>query len=115
VSLILIGLVGGFVLGYVAARVRVRVGARRSELRKWWRMRFGDYAHEARRALPDGTRVRLVCKNTRCGFHDHEGIWITSWTPRRNGDPDDPDDYRLTREGDGETAFAVRSALEVVP
>jgi hypothetical protein len=78
----------------------------------WWRRRFGDYAKRERQALPDGTRVRLVC-GPRCSG-EHGGVWTTSWTPRRSKDMDDPDDYRLTREGDGETTYAHRNAIEVV-
>jgi hypothetical protein len=80
-------------------------------VRNWWRRRFGDYARLERRALPDGTRVHLVC-GPRCRFADHGGTWVTSWTPRRTGNLDDPDDYRLTREGDGQTTFAHRDAIE---
>jgi len=42
------------------------------------------------------------------------GIWVTSWTPRRSGDIDDPDDYRLTRESDGDITFATRNAIHPV-
>lgn len=81
-------------------------------LRRWWWARV-DLPRQARKALPDGTRVRLVCGCARC---DHAGIWITSWSPRRmGGDPDAPDDYRLTREGDGESTYALRNVLEPVP
>lgn len=80
-------------------------------LRTWWRKRFGDYAKLERRALPDGTRVRLVC-GPACGFRGHGGVWLTSWTPRRMNSLDDPDDYKLTRESDGETTFAKRDAIE---
>jgi hypothetical protein len=65
-----------------------------------------------RTALPDGTRVRLVCKCQ--GFSTHEGVWVTSWTPRRTDNIEGPDDYLLTREGDGHTTYATRGALEVV-
>ena len=79
----------------------------------WWRRRFGDYARLERKALPDGTRVRLTC-GPKCGFGDHAGIWVTSWTPRRTNEIDAPDDYRLTREGDGQQTFARRDAIETV-
>lgn len=83
-------------------------------LREWWRRTFGDYARAERVALPDGTRVRLVCGGGRCTFKDHEGVWRTSWTPRRMHDVDGPDDYMLTREGDGETTYAARDAVEPI-
>lgn len=77
--------------------------------------RFRHWRAE-RRALPDGTRVRLVCKCSGYGEHGHEGIWTTSWTPRRMGElfDDTVDDYKLTREGDGEETYATREAMEVV-
>lgn len=59
-----------------------------------------------RAALPDGTRVRLVC-SPRCSFRDHDGVWTTEYL-------DDPGDYRLTREDDGETTYAARNAIEPV-
>jgi hypothetical protein len=64
----------------------------------------------------DGTRVRLACKLPNCRLKDHSGVWRTIWSPRRTGfhDTPDDDDYRLTREGDGATTYAVREALEVV-
>jgi hypothetical protein len=84
-----------------------------ARLREWWRRRFGDYAHRERIALPDGTRVVLTC-GPNCTFSEHDGVWVTSWTPRRSGDLDDPDDYRLTREGDLHTTFARRDAIAPV-
>jgi hypothetical protein len=81
-------------------------------LRNWLRRHFGDYARRERAALPDGTRVRLTCKCSR--FERHDGVWITSWTPRRNKNMDDPDDYLLTREGDGATTYATREVIEPV-
>lgn len=83
-------------------------------IREWWSKNFGDYAQRERAALPDGTRVRLACRDGTCSFPDHSGVWLTSWTPRRSGDIDDPDDYRLTRESDGEVTYATRAAIEVV-
>jgi hypothetical protein len=82
-------------------------------IRTWWRLRFGRYARLERTALPDGTRVRLTCK-CKSFAKEHEGVWVTSWTPRRLNDVDAPDDYRLTRESDGETAYASRNVLEPV-
>jgi hypothetical protein len=86
-----------------------------SKIRIWWRRRFGDYARASRAALPDGTRVRLVCGPAGCSFAVHDGVWRTSWTPRRLDDVDAPDDYRLQREGDGEVTYAHRSAIEPCP
>jgi hypothetical protein len=82
-------------------------------LRSWWSRHVGEHARRERASLPDGTRVRLVCGEA-CRFRDHSGIWLTSWTPRRTGCIDDPDDYKLTRESDGETTFAARDAIEPV-
>jgi hypothetical protein len=82
-------------------------------LREWWRRHFGDYAKMERKALPDGTRVRLACQPN-CGYSDHRGIWVTSWNPRRQNDIDAPDDYLLVREGDGERTYAKRDATEPV-
>jgi hypothetical protein len=79
----------------------------------WWRLsaEWRDYVRRERAALPDGTRVRLVCLCSR----DHGVIWLTSWTPRRMRDINDVDDYRLTSETDpNDTTFAVRDVLEVV-
>jgi len=67
-----------------------------------------------REALPDGSRVRLVCKCPHRVDGSHDGVWTTSYTPRRTKVLDDPDDYRLVREGDGATTYAHREALEVV-
>lgn len=89
-------------------------GQLRAQLREAWSRRFGEYARLERAALPDGTRVRLVC-GPGCGFRHHEGVWTTSWTPRRLNDIGAPDDYKLVRETDGETTFAHRSAIEPVP
>lgn len=83
-------------------------------IRDWWRRRYGDYARLERAALVDGTRVRLICGPPRCTFGKHDGVWITSWTPRRMNDIDAPDDYRLTRESDGETTYAKRDAIQPV-
>ncbi len=82
-----------------------------------WRAFWGrrTYRRMERGALPDGTRVLLACQ---CSRHDHAGVWTTSWTPRRIGGPrpwEEPDDYQLTREGDGKTTYASRSVLELVP
>jgi hypothetical protein len=82
-------------------------------LREWWTRRFGAYARRERAALPDGTRVRLIC-GPGCSFSTHSGVWKTSWSPRRTGLVDDPDDYRLEREGDGHTTYAHRNALMVI-
>lgn len=82
--------------------------------RPWWWWLFAEWRAYVRReqaALPDGTRVRLVCS---CQGRDHEGIWVTSWTPRRMRDHTDVDDYLLTRETDAQTTYAARDALEVV-
>lgn len=97
-----------FVLGFVVGEVVTSAVRRRwprhpwarlrGHVREGWSRRFGDYARRERAALPDGTRVRLVC-GPGCQFKNHDGVWTTSWTPRRNNDIDDPDDYRLTREG----------------
>jgi hypothetical protein len=75
-----------------------------------------EYQRREAAALPDGTRVRLACKLPNCRLKDHSGVWRTIWSPRRTGfhDTPDDDDYRLTREGDGATTYAVREALEVV-
>lgn len=81
----------------------------------WWERIFSkrvrEYVRLERRALPDGTRVVLICNRSKCRFTHHDGVWVTSWTPRRTGDIDDPDDYRLTRERDGETTYALRNAI----
>lgn len=78
--------------------------------RTFWARRA--YRRMAARALPDGTRVRLTCQCSRAR-HAHNGVWTTSWTPRRVS-WDSPDDYLLTREGDGETTYATRGVLELV-
>lgn len=79
------------------------------------------YKQAARRALPDGTRVRLLCPPS-CADR-HAGIYRTEWSPRRvfkSGQPyyprawEAPDDYHVVRESDGDTHFATRDALEVV-
>lgn len=80
---------------------------------EWWSRHFGDYARRLRQALPDGTRVRLICPRT-CKFADHTSAWVTSWTPRRTGFIDDSDDYLLVREGDGERTFARRDVVDGV-
>jgi len=105
----LLGVLVGCVLRSPRRRARIE---RRDYWAQWWRQ--WRLRRAARAALPDGTRVRLVCKDTGCTYRDHGGIWVTSWTPLRNGNPDDPDDYRLTREGDGEVTFATRGAIEPV-
>jgi hypothetical protein len=81
----------------------------------WWQRLFSRRVREHLRreaaALPDGTRVRLVCQ---CSRRDHAGVWTTSWTPRRLDDIDVCDDYMLTRESDGESTYATRGAIEPV-
>lgn len=72
-----------------------------------------QHAIRERTALPDGTRVRLICGPC-CSFRHHDGVWLTSWTPRRMNDIGAPDDYKLTRESDGQETFATRSAIEPV-
>lgn len=111
--------VGAFATGSLSGGWRtIRRGwaRRRASLREWYSRRFGEYARLERAALPDGTRVRLVC-GSGCGFREHDGVWFTSWTPRRLNDIDAPDDYKLSRdpEGNGEATFAMREVLEVVP
>lgn len=81
--------------------------------RRFWGMRA--YRRLERASIPDGTRVRLICPD-RCRDR-HLGIWTTSWTPRRIGGPcpwDEPDDYRLTRESDGETVYATRESMQIL-
>lgn len=83
-----------------------------------WKAFWGRRAFRrmARAALADGTRVRLACGCSR-SRHSHGGVWTTSWTPRRIGGTrpwEEPDDYLLTREGDGETTYATRGVLEIV-
>ena len=100
-----------FVLGFISAALLDLIRFLWRKLRPrltYWRLE--------RAALPDGTRVRLECGHG-CGFKDHEGVWVTSWTPRRFTDARryyEPDDYRLTRESDGETTFARQNVLVVV-
>ena len=79
----------------------------------WWWLspRLRAFRRRERAALPDGTRVRLSCG---CPGREHDGVWLTSWTPRRTGFLDDPDDYQLEREGDGRTTYATRGALVLV-
>jgi hypothetical protein len=90
---------------------------RRAELRVWWSRNYGEYRRLERQAVPDGTLVRLVCRE-HCSFPatQHEGVWYTSWTPRRMNDIDTVDDYRLSRdpEGNGEATYATRGSFEVV-
>jgi hypothetical protein len=59
------------------------------------------------RAYPDGTRVRLTCSCRGYGSDGHRGVWVTEYKV-------ESDDYRLTREGDGETTYAALNAIEVV-
>jgi hypothetical protein len=75
----------------------------------WWIDRVDrlETASRRRAAMPDGTRVRLTCRCTGYDPHAHGGIWTTEYQ-------EDGDDYRLTREGDGEATYAARNALEVV-
>ena len=58
--------------------------------------------------------MRLVCGCSRCTLKEHDGVWTTSWTPRRLQDTTAPNDYRLTRETDGETTYATRDAIAPV-
>jgi hypothetical protein len=83
-----------------------RLRARHTEIRLLVRAQLCN-------ALPDGTRVRLVCECSR-SRHTHDGVWVTSWTPRRQNDADTVDDYELTRESDGETTYATRGVLEPI-
>lgn len=109
------------VMGLVALakwwRRAARYNPRPTELR-WWHWLFFAAVREYRTlekgALPDGTRVRLVCDKLGCNRRVHEGVWVTSWTPRRNNRIDDPDDYRLAREDDGYTTYATRGAINPV-
>lgn len=100
-----------------AASIQKSTWRKRMAFAEWWSRTFGDYAKAEREALPDGTRVRLTCAGWcgRVGDDAHAGIWVTSWTPRRTGFYDDPDDYQLEREGDGKVTFAHRNAIEPVP
>jgi hypothetical protein len=64
-----------------------------------------------RSAIPDGTRVRLICACYRCVASGNAETYVTSWTPRRQQDPTAPDDYELTRESDGNVSWATRAVI----
>lgn len=66
-----------------------------------------ELAARIRRALPNGTRVRLTCHCKGYGQAAHEGTWTTEYK-------DLTDDYLLTREADGETTYAARNAIQVL-
>jgi len=108
------------VAGTAALWLIVRFGLfwlARALLRRWRPVARARHRLAERLALPDGTRVRLTCRCSGWGTRGHDGVWRTSWTPRRMGMlvDDVVDDYRLTREGDGEETYATRGVLEVVP
>lgn len=68
----------------------------RGRTHDWWARRFGDYARREREAMPDGTRVRLVCQ---CG---HGSLVASRAAPSR----------RLTSRGRVDTTDPVRTGTD---
>ena len=80
-----------------------------TQLARWWlsRMNRIELQRAVKNALPDGTRVQLECSCRGFGPNAHEGVWTTQYKLTA-------DDYRLTRESDGEITYAVRKVLKVL-
>lgn len=58
-------------------------------------------------AIPNGTRVRLECRESTCAFSgkQHEGVWVVE---RFNMDGD----YRLEREDGSDSTYAHESVIK---